>query len=713
MHRTELSQTFGPFQTDTVLGSGQYGTVYSAHRVSDGLVVALKVLDPALADDIEVRRRFVREGYATRRFDHRNVVCCIDAADTDDTRPWIAFELIRGVPLSRLMHEPVDLPRQVGWLQQILSGLRHMHDRGAVHRDIKPANVMVEVDDDGRERVVIVDLGLTQFADLEGNSAAEEGTPSYLAPELIASGMSPSVQSDIYAVGVILFQLLEGRLPYEGSHGVAVALQQVTEPIPKLGDRLVVRERLRWQAVVERALAKDPNHRFSSTDEFRSVLPEVSLDSVGRVDVTGPSDFSIALDEALVSARHVEQTVDRRPPQVNVEQWLYPETWKACTAHLRAYAVKAGKHRVNIEGRDPARTARFVYHLARSLQAEGYFNVVFPEFEHAAETLDSSTFTGGVNREESVQKMPKTGPRLAVIFSDADAEVATDGFSSPKEALQSGGGQLLITVNGEHPESSTFTLDDGAMIVPEHWLIKGLNVEMSLAHALIERGSANQSSILLLLEYLLLTGEAIYRLNKITLSETAQPQAWPNDEIELQIGLSYYMLCADFGSKLADRLLWCGVALGGAWHPSSAVEVLIENGVDHRQIPPLLAMTRWLCTLGPDSVQTPAAVFDHPGARRVLFTHVQKDGRSRSCLNTVLRILLQVSLPTTADMQAIIRCRKLMGESVRATEDAHKFMTTLAARGELSDALRIGEMLDELWDDFCFGMIFALGRFLL
>jgi serine/threonine-protein kinase len=133
VHRKELSQTFGPFQTDTVLGSGQYGTVYSAHRISDGLVVALKVLDPELAGDTEVRRRFVREGYATRRFDHRNVVCCIDAADTDEVRPWIAFELIRGVPLARLMHEPVDLPRQVGWLQQILSGLRHMHDRGAVH----------------------------------------------------------------------------------------------------------------------------------------------------------------------------------------------------------------------------------------------------------------------------------------------------------------------------------------------------------------------------------------------------------------------------------------------------------------------------------------------------------------------------------------------------------------------------------------------------
>ena len=113
---------------------------------------------------------------------------CIAASDTDAPRLWIAFELIDGVPLSRLLSADIELSRQIEWLKQILAGLQHLHDCGGVHRDVKPANVMVEIQANGAEQAVVVDLGLTSFHDLEEVVSSEEGTPAYLAPELVVSG---------------------------------------------------------------------------------------------------------------------------------------------------------------------------------------------------------------------------------------------------------------------------------------------------------------------------------------------------------------------------------------------------------------------------------------------------------------------------------------------------------------------------------------------
>ena len=403
MHRPELSISFGPYVTESVLGSGQFGTVYSARHAESNQTVALKVLDPALVNDTKVRRRFVREGYASRRFDHHNVVRCLDASETHAARPWIAFELIRGVTLARLLQEPVALARRLGWLNQILAGIRHMHNRGAVHRDIKPANLMMEVDGEGRDRVVIVDLGLTHFADLESVSAAEEGTPSHLAPELVVAGAHPTIQSDLYSIGVVLFQMLEDRLPYDGTHGVAVALQQVTEPVPKLSERLQPKERRRWQAVIDRVLAKEPRHRFATADEFRAALPEPDFDFLSDQELTGPSDFSLAIDAALVSARHSEETVEQVVLHTNVEQWIYRDAWDKCLKFLGRQDHTFGIRRLVLRSSRSGEAERFAYHLIRSVRSEGYYDVLHPYCELESDQLDARR----VGSDEVPQEVPE------------------------------------------------------------------------------------------------------------------------------------------------------------------------------------------------------------------------------------------------------------------------------------------------------------------
>ena len=385
VQREELAHTFGVFKTESVLGRGQFGTVYYARHINDGSIVALKVLDPDLCSDAVVRRRFVREGYATRRFNHPNVVSCIAASDTDAPRLWIAFELIDGVPLSRLLSADIELSRQIEWLKQILAGLQHLHDCGGVHRDVKPANVMVEIQANGAERAVVVDLGLTSFHDLEEVVSSEEGTPAYLAPELVVSGTAPSAQSDVYAVGVILFELLESRLPFDGAHGVAVALQHVTEPIPRLGNRLPARARSRWQAIVDRALAKDPARRFLNADEFRATLSDAALPEDNSVDLSQPSDFSVALDAALVSASRGEQTQDRRPASVRIEKYLFPTVWGACEQHLRQCASLPGRHAITVKSQNQP-VLQVCLSFGETYTSEGCFHVVFPEFEQQSNT---------------------------------------------------------------------------------------------------------------------------------------------------------------------------------------------------------------------------------------------------------------------------------------------------------------------------------------
>jgi serine/threonine-protein kinase len=239
--------------------------------------VAIKILHQHYAADPEYLERFRREARAVAKLSHPNIVTVIDRGD-DDGRQYIVFEYVEGENLKELVIRSGRLPvqRALELALAVADGLAFAHNHGLVHRDVKPQNVLlntegeVKVTDFGIARSLHVDQGVTQ-------TGTVLGTGEYLAPEQ-ASGKPVSPATDVYSLGVVLWELLAGDVPFVGENFVAIALRHVNEPPPSLRERRPdVSPRL--EAAVERALAKDPALRFPSmtafAKELRACLAEV------------------------------------------------------------------------------------------------------------------------------------------------------------------------------------------------------------------------------------------------------------------------------------------------------------------------------------------------------------------------------------------------------------------------------------------------------
>jgi serine/threonine-protein kinase len=239
--------------------------------------VAIKILHQHYAADPEYLERFRREARAVAKLSHPNIVTVIDRGD-DDGRQYIVFEYVEGENLKELVIRSGRLPvqRALDLALAVADGLAFAHNHGLVHRDVKPQNVLlntegeVKVTDFGIARSLHVDQGVTQ-------TGTVLGTGEYLAPEQ-ASGKPVSPATDVYSLGVVLWELLAGDVPFVGENFVAIALRHVNEPPPSLRERRPdVSPRL--EAAVERALAKDPAQRFPSmtafAKELRACLAEV------------------------------------------------------------------------------------------------------------------------------------------------------------------------------------------------------------------------------------------------------------------------------------------------------------------------------------------------------------------------------------------------------------------------------------------------------
>ena len=239
--------------------------------------VAIKILHQHYAEDPEYLERFRREARAVAKLSHPNIVTVIDRGD-DDGRQYIVFEHVEGENLKELVIRSGRLPvrRALELALAVADGLAFAHNHGLVHRDVKPQNVLlnrdgeVKVTDFGIARSLHVDQGVTQ-------TGTVLGTGEYLAPEQ-ASGKPVSPATDVYSLGVVLWELLAGDVPFVGENFVAIALRHVNEPPPSLRERRPdVSPRL--EAAVERALAKDPAQRFPSmtafAKELRACLAEV------------------------------------------------------------------------------------------------------------------------------------------------------------------------------------------------------------------------------------------------------------------------------------------------------------------------------------------------------------------------------------------------------------------------------------------------------
>lgn len=252
------------------LAAGGTGVVYRATHAQAG-EVAVKFLHDSAATSATGRGRFRREAEAMRRLTHPNLTGIIGFGSHHGSL-YLVMELCEGVSLRRILEPgPLDLPRAVNIIRQIVAGLGMAHDAGVVHRDLKPANLQLTP----RGRLVLLDFGIAKITSAaiaearRTRTGALLGSPHYISPEL-ARGEPAGVPSDIYSMGVILYEMLCGAPPFAGSNLYEVLHHHASTTPPPPSTRAAVDPL--WDDLLASALAKQPDHRFHSARAMRNAL---------------------------------------------------------------------------------------------------------------------------------------------------------------------------------------------------------------------------------------------------------------------------------------------------------------------------------------------------------------------------------------------------------------------------------------------------------
>jgi serine/threonine-protein kinase len=300
------------YEIRSALGRGGMGYVYRARHLGLGKDVALKVLAPGMergrlapAVTGADAARFAREARAIARLDHPSCVRVLDHGHAGSS-PYIAMELLEGESLAAALRAGrFELARAVTIARQLLSALVHAHGHGVIHRDIKPENVMLVKDG---TRAVLIDFGLASLHDEPPLTAAGMciGSPSYIAPERLL-GKPHDTRTDLYAVGVILYEMLAGVRPFAGEspeHTMHLALHRPPRPLRALRGDLPAS----LDGVVTRALAKDPARRFADAEDMMLALVDAEAQPVDEEDA----------DAADTCAR-----LDARVPSLPVRLWTW------------------------------------------------------------------------------------------------------------------------------------------------------------------------------------------------------------------------------------------------------------------------------------------------------------------------------------------------------------------------------------------------------
>ena len=254
----------GRYELEKLVGSGGMSNVFRAHDRLLERTVALKILHEQYTRDEDYVERFRREARAVAQLAHPNIVTVIDRGEQEG-RQFIVFEYIDGENLKELSNRgPLEVREAIGLVLQVGRALSFAHERGLVHRDVKPQNVLLN--EDGQAKVT--DFGIARSLDVHGvtQTGTVLGTSDYIAPEQ-ARGQKVDPKTDIYSLGVVLYELLSGEVPFSGDNFVAVAMRHVNEPAPSVLDRRPDCP-ARLDLAIQRAMSKEPEDRFDSMDAF-------------------------------------------------------------------------------------------------------------------------------------------------------------------------------------------------------------------------------------------------------------------------------------------------------------------------------------------------------------------------------------------------------------------------------------------------------------
>ncbi|HEY0950403.1 protein kinase domain-containing protein, partial [Nocardioides sp.] len=333
----------GRYRIGARIARGGMASVYDATDVRLDRTVAIKIMHPGLGDDAEFAARFVREARSAARLSHPNVVSVYDQGDDHGT-VFLAMELVEGITLRDVIRKEAPLPpaRALALIEPVLSALAAAHRAGIIHRDVKPENVLIAADG----RVKVADFGLARAVSADTQHTATGGvligTVSYLAPELVVDGRADA-RADVYAAGVVLFELLTGSKPHEGETPIQVAYKHVHEDVPAPStleptlpayvDALVARATARDRGLrpADAAVLLHQVHRVSHalaegvlddpdlTADLTPLLLQTQRVEAPSPDDTAPDPFDAAELATLMSpaavADHTRpiQARDRRP----------------------------------------------------------------------------------------------------------------------------------------------------------------------------------------------------------------------------------------------------------------------------------------------------------------------------------------------------------------------------------------------------------------
>jgi eukaryotic-like serine/threonine-protein kinase len=269
----------GRFHVEELIGQGGMGKVYRARHLALDRSVVLKMLKPALLEDPTIVGRFEREAKAASRLNHANVIQILDfGREEKDGTLYIVMEFVQGKDLRVILRDewPLAEDRLCNIMAQVCAALSEAHAHNIIHRDLKPENVMVEDRRDQADFVKVLDFGIAKLLDAEGPGLTSTdvvcGTPQYMAPEQ-ATGTHLDARCDLYAVGVILYQMATGHLPFDGANSMEVLTKQVHDrPIPPRQRQPDAPISEAMEALILRALEKDAGRRPQTAEQFRDEL---------------------------------------------------------------------------------------------------------------------------------------------------------------------------------------------------------------------------------------------------------------------------------------------------------------------------------------------------------------------------------------------------------------------------------------------------------
>ena len=596
------------------IGTGGMAVVYKAkcHRLNR--LVAIKILKSDLAQNEEFRRRFNAESQAVAQLSHPNIVSVYDVSRGGDTE-YIVMELIDGITLKQYMEKRGQLNwrESLHFITQIMRGLSHAHSRGIIHRDIKPQNIMVLRDGS----VKVADFGIACLADSAQTLTQEAlGSVHYISPEQ-ARGDRPDARSDIYSSGVVLYEMLTGRLPFEGESAVAVAIQHLSSiPLTPREINPDIPEQL--ELICMKAMAPDLEHRYQSADAMIADLESFRKNP------------NVEMKFDLTDLRPEESDEPTRPIRT------VPGHVAAAPARP---AERSYPHREQEAEEEPRRSGdgkRTVLIGAVTLAAIALVVVLF-------KTILSS-FSAPVVDQYQVPDLydmtieqAESDPRIAGIFEiqkagsefSADLEEGHILRQDPKAGETRKGSQLVIQVwvsageeTGEMPDLKNTSLQDARILLEK--LNKQYNLELTVEAPEEQKQFSDEITADYVISTVPTNGETLKKGDTVTLIVSKGPETktvpvppfvgMNIDMVLAQIDSSYHLTCTTSDVELVDSdkaggtIVWQSLDAGSQVEEWSTIKFRVSAGLASSALP----ITVDLPQSGSDTVQVEIYVGDEP-----------------------------------------------------------------------------------------------------